>query len=75
MSLIINKSAEEKEQPKKDVPKKPEAKEKYFHCNAEGHWKRNCLLYLKSLKIKKDDKPSESMLVIESNLTVSSTSD
>ena len=36
--------------------------------------KKNCSLYLKSLKIKKGDKPSEGMLVIESNLTVSSTS-
>ena len=54
--------------PKKDVPKKAEAKKKYFHCDAEGHWRRNCPLYLESLKTKKGDKPSEGMLVIESNL-------
>ena len=60
--------------PKKDVPKKVEAKKKYFHCDAEGHWRRNCPLYLKNLKTKTDNKPSEGMLVIESNLTISSTS-
>ena len=26
---------------KKKVPKKIEANEKYFHCDAEGHWRRN----------------------------------
>ena len=34
----------------------------------------NCPKYLESLKTKKGDKPSEGMLVIESNLIVSSTS-
>ena len=51
-----------------------EAKRKYFHCHAEGHWRRNYPKYLKSLKTKKDDKPSEGMLIIESNLMISSTS-
>ena len=60
--------------PKKDVPKKAAVKEKYFHCDAESHWRRNYPLYLESLKIKNDDKPSESMLVIESNFTISSIS-
>ena len=63
--------------PKKNVLKKAAVKEKYFHCDIVGHWRRNCLLYLESLKTKKDDTPLEdisSMLVIESNLIVSSIS-
>ena len=63
---------------KKDAPKKAADKEKYFHYNTDSHWKRNYLLYLKSLKIKKDDTPSEGMsrmLVIESNLMIFSTFD
>ena len=51
-----------------------EAKRKCFYCHAEGHWRRNYPKYLKSLKIKKGDKPFEGILVIESNLMISSTS-
>ena len=51
-----------------------EAKRKYFHYHAKDHWRRNYSKYLESLKTKKDDKPFEGMLVIESNLTISSTS-
>ena len=58
----------------KDVPKKAKAKKKYFHCDADSHQKRNCPLYLESLKTKKGDKSLESMLIIESNLIISSTS-
>ena len=68
------KKQKKESKPKKDVPKKAEAKEKYFHCDAEGHWRKNCPLYLESLKIKKDDKPSEGILVIESNFMISSIS-
>ena len=60
--------------PKKDDPKVAKASEKYFHCHAKGHWKRNSPKYLESLKIKKGDKPSEGRLIIESNLTIYSTS-
>ena len=62
------KKQKKESKPKKDSPKATEAKKKYFHYHAEGHWRRNYLKYLESLKIKKDDKPSEGMLVIESNL-------
>ena len=68
------KKQKKESKPKKDIPKKVEAKGKHFYCDAEGHWRRNCPLYLESLKIKKDDKPSKGMLVIESNLMISSTS-
>ena len=68
------KKQKKESKPKKDGLKVAEAKEKYFHYHAEGHWRRNCSKYLESLKTKKDDKSSEGMLVIQSNLTVSSTS-
>ena len=68
------KKQKKESKPKKDGPKMAEAKGKYFHYHAEGHWKRNYPKYLESLRTKKDDKPSEGMLVIESNLLVSSTS-
>ena len=44
---------------KKDGPKAAKAKGKYFHCHAEGHWRRNYPKYLESLKIKKDNKSSK----------------
>ena len=66
------KKQKKESKPKKDTPKKAMEKEKYFHCNSDGHWRRNCPSYLESLKMKKDDQPSEG--IIESNLTVSSTS-
>ena len=59
---------------KKMEPKKKTAeKEKYFHCNSDGHWKQNYPQYLAILKNKKDS-PFEGMLVIESNLTIFSIS-
>ena len=58
---------------KTESKKKAADKKKYFHCNSDGHWKRNCPQYLATLKNKKDG-PSGGMLVIESNLTISSAS-
>ena len=31
---------------KKDFKKSTASKRKYFHCNEDGHWKRNCKIYL-----------------------------
>ena len=59
---------------KKKVPNKAKLKEKYLHYHTEGHWRRNCPKYLESLKIKKDDKPFKGMLVMESNIKISSIS-
>ena len=60
--------------PKKKVSKKKATdKEKCFHCNADGDWKRNYSDYLASLKNKKDNAPLEDMLdllVIETNLII-----
>ena len=30
---------------------RPAAENECFHCHEKGHWKRNCKLYLASLKI------------------------
>ena len=49
------------------------ARKKCFHYHAKGHWRRNYPKYRESLKIKKCNKPFKSMLVIESNFTISST--
>ena len=70
----LAKKQKKENKPKKDVPKNAEAKGKYFHCDVEGHWRRNYPLYLESLKTKKSDKLSEDMFVIESILMVFSTS-
>ena len=59
-SKFVKKQKKESK-PKKDVSKKAEAKGKYFHYDTHGHWRRNCPLYLKSLKTKKGDKPEENM--------------
>ena len=62
---------------KKQVPKKGDDKRKYFHCNVEGHQRRNCPTYLATVKSRKNDGPSEGtseLLVIETNLMVSSSS-
>ena len=59
---------------KAELKKKAADKEKYFHCNTDGHWKRNYPLYLASLKNKKEAGPSRGMLIIESNLMISSAS-
>ena len=67
------KKQKKENKPKKDVSKKAVVKEKYFYYDDEGHWRKNCLLYLKSLKIKKRDTSLEgmsSMLVIKSNLMI-----
>ena len=58
---------------KTESKKKTADKEKYFHCQSDGHWKRNYPQYLAILKNKKDG-PSGGMLILESNLMVSSAS-
>ena len=57
--------------PKKQVSKKANDKRKYFHCNVEGHWRRNCPAYLAIVnnKNRKKDGPSKGMfelLIIDS---------
>ena len=59
--------------PEKQVSKKADNKEKCFHCNIEGPWRRNYPTYLATIKNRKKDGPSEGkfeLLVIETNLTV-----
>ena len=61
--------------PKKQVPKK--ADDKCFHCNVEGHWRRNCPAYLTNVKNRKkygSSKGTSNSFIIETNLTVFSLS-
>ena len=70
------KKQKKESKPKKDTRKKVIEKGKYFHCNSDSYWRRNYSLYLEILKTKKDGTPSEgisNMLIIESNLMISST--
>ena len=64
--------------PRKEVPKKKAVeKGKCFHYNNDGYWKKNYPAYLVSLMNKKDGTPFKGMsdlLVIETNLTISSIS-
>ena len=63
--------------PKKQVLKKADDKGKCFHGNVKGHWRRNYLAYLTSVKSRKNDGPFEGtsdILIIETNLTISSSS-
>ena len=68
------KKQKKESKPKKNAPMKAAANGNYFHYDADGYWRRNYPLYLESLKAKKDNKPSKCMLIIESNLMISSTS-
>ena len=66
-------------EPKKALaPKSGVVKGDCHHCKQPGHWRRNCAIYLKWLKEKKETKgkgniPSTSCIfVIEVNLSTSS---
>ena len=55
--------------PKAKKPKPPKEGVCFF-CNEQGHWKRNCKLYLEDLKKKKSSKATTSgIYVIEVNLS------
>ena len=68
------KKQKNKVKPKKQVLKKANDKGKCFHCNIEGHWRRNCPAYLTTIKNRKKDGPSKGtsdLFVIKTNLTIS----
>ena len=59
-SFKRNSTEKKKDKPKQKAFKKKTAdKRKCFHCNNDGHWKRNYFAYLASLKNKKDSMPFE----------------
>ncbi|EXC14254.1 hypothetical protein L484_021752 [Morus notabilis] len=59
--------------PKKAKSPIQKPKGKCFHCNGEGHWKRNCHKYLEELKKKKEQGKSD-LLVLETCLVEGDTS-
>ena len=57
--------------PKAKKPKPPK-EGVFFFCNEQGHWKRNCKLYLEDMKKKKSSEATTSgIYVIEVNLSTS----
>ncbi|RVX04672.1 Copia protein [Vitis vinifera] len=50
---VRNQKDKKKIQKKKRKVVEPKPKGKCFHCNQDGHWKRNCKKYLDELKQKK----------------------
>ncbi|KAL6327213.1 hypothetical protein AAG906_015252 [Vitis piasezkii] len=50
---VRNQKDKKKIQKKKRKVVEPKPKGKCFHCNQDGHWKRNCKTYLDELKQKK----------------------
>ena len=60
------KQAAPKASDKKKGSKEKKPKGKCFHCGVDGHWKRNCNMYLSELKEKKKGKFD--LLVLEANL-------
>ncbi|KAL6335058.1 hypothetical protein AAG906_026438 [Vitis piasezkii] len=50
---VRNQKDKKKIQKKKGKAVEPKPKGKCFHCNQDGHWKRNCKKYLDELKQKK----------------------
>ena len=64
--------------PKKKIFKKSVAgKEKCFHCNNDGHWKRNYKIYLdlkrKGKEIENNKQGKNNMLFVETCVTIDST--
>ena len=67
-----NKAKKRKGQSKPKAKKpKPPKEGVCFFCNEQGHWKRNCKLYLELKKKKSSEATSLGIYVIEVNLSTS----
>ena len=77
--LMVHKGEGMKRKGKGKGQSKPKAKKPklpkegvFFFCNEQGHWKRNCKLYLEDLKKKNSSEATTSgIYVIEFNLSTS----
>ena len=67
---VPNEPSSSKQKPK--VKSGPIADDECFHCNAKGHWSRNCKKYLEDKKKKGGSTSASGIYLTEINIAISS---